>query len=167
MVCASSSGAPLPPNGGVATSPHPLSDLRSLVAPLTPASSCGGGPLYIWGVPSPTLQQALHEGHVLLLMGCPSPPPLGQGSPPPSLSCRPCERSACFCLGGNPSPLSPGCMMWDHAAWSGFPLSPLAAHGKRVLLGEGSPPLLHPLAARWGGVLPCGGVLLYPLAANS
>ena len=89
------------------------------------------------------------------------------GGPPPYLSFRSCAVSARCCYGGAPPPLSPGCMLGGASAWSGCPLYPLGARGKRRLLCGGSPPpFLRLLATGWGIPLPGQGVLLHPLAAR-
>ena len=127
-----------------------------------------------WGPPPSSLSCKPCVGSTRCLGGDP-PSPSWSGGIPPSFSCMSCAESA-RCSGGapplpswsNPPPTPPLPILnavcgvhtlqlapptWLRArvarCLSGIPpLSPLPAHGLRMLLGGGSPLLLHPLAAR-------------------
>ena len=158
MAQSCSSGTTPLPNGGCAPSPLHRPVHLSLLAPSIPLNLTVGG-LWCLGVPPPlpSCRPCVRSARCCLEGTFTSPS--WSGGPPPSNSFRRCTRSARCCLrGALPS------LYW---LWipPHFPLL-LSVHRDHVLLLGGCPPLLHPLAAHRGSLLPGQGVPLYPLAAH-
>ena len=160
MARAYSSGAPLPPNGGGAPYPLPHPVRLSLLAPFLPirlAVRGGGSDDREFPLPSPPLLQALRKDCALLIRVTPTPLLVRGSLPPPSPAVR--ARGSRVAYQGVPSPPLPGQGV--------LPLPLLqAVRWERVLLLMGCPPLLRPLAARWGSPLSSQGAPLCPLSAR-
>ena len=116
---------PLPPNGGGAPSPNPLTGRRPLVAPSLLLCLVVGG-LCRSGVPPPISCIWHRTKGARSCSGGAPPYPSWSGVNSPSLSCMPCARIVHYSGGTPPSP-----------SWSGGPSLLLlhAVRGERTLIG--------------------------------